>query len=131
MLKITPNFLQAKFSSDAKIIRNLDLKHSLSRSFPGIVFNHQLELIQGFGSLITDFLFCNTPRIKKNKRPMDLIQGSLGAKDVGLVADDFGLVAVVCSFIIYRAKSLKFLYYSLECTYNRNRFLIGDPKKKM
>ena len=52
---MTPSFLQAKFSSGAKTISNL--KQILSRSFSGKVFNNQLELIQGFGLLITDFLF--------------------------------------------------------------------------
>ena len=56
-----PSFLQAKFSSGVKIIGNL--KQRLSQNFPDKVFNNQLEMIQGFGSLITDILFCNTQKI--------------------------------------------------------------------
>ena len=65
MLKMTPSFLQVKFSSGAKIISNLE--QSLSRDFPGKVFKKQLELIQGFGSHWLPFL-----QHPKYKSPMDL-----------------------------------------------------------
>ena len=69
-------FLQAKLRPGAKIISNL--KQSLSQNFPGKVFNNQLELIQGFGSPITDFFLLQNP---KNKSLMDLSQGSLEGKE--------------------------------------------------
>ena len=90
MLKITPSFLQPKFSSGAKIISNL--KQSLLRNFPCKVFNNQFELIQGFGSLITGFLFCNIPKLKVQ---WISVRAFWGPRKVGLVADNSALELVL------------------------------------
>ena len=87
---MTPSFLQAKFSSGAKIISNL--KQSLSRNFPGKVFNNQLELIQGFGSLITYFFFCNTPKIKVQ---WIQVRAFWGPRKVVLAVDNYALELVL------------------------------------